>query len=262
MAERKSFWFYFKKIMYWILIWLLLFVLSFSLINLYQVWNTKEISNKAVKELKANVVKDQYLEPDWDALKRSNPEIIGWIYIPRTSINFPVVKKENDNKYYLTHNAMLQYDELGAIFMDGYAPADFSETNTIIYGHSVIGGGMFTDLKNFATQDFFESTPYYYLLTPSQNYKVKVYTFARTTADAIYYTKNASLSTLQEMSRKANYSRSLSDLDWKGTNGKEASGRSFVTLSTCDMSYGMDSNHRFVLTGLLKNYNKRIKIEQ
>ena len=261
MPERKSGLFLFKRFLYWILIWILLFVLSFSLLNLYATWNTKETSNKAVKELKQDVVKNQYLEPDWDALKKENPEIIAWIYIPNTSINFPVVQKQNDNIYYLTHNAMNWYDELGAIFMDGYADKNFSEMNTIIYGHSVIGGGMFTELKDFASEDFFESHPYYYLLTPEQNYKVMVYTFAKTTSDAVFYTKNPDVSVLQDMAAQANYSRNLSKLDWRGSEETRPSNRSFVTLSTCDMSYGMNSNHRYVLTGMLKDYNKRIKLE-
>ena len=263
MPERKSGWSLVKRGLYWILIWTLLFILCFSLINLYTSWSTKEISNKAVEELETKVVKDnQYLEPDWESLKKTNPEIIGWIYIPGTSINYPVVQKQNDNIYYLTHNAMLWEDELGAVFMNGYAKGDFSEMNTVIYGHSVIGGGMLTELKDFTSEEFFEKHPYYYLLTPSQNYKVMVYTFARTTSDSVYYTTNADSSTLQDMASKANFSRSLTELKWKGFSNPEVSQKSFVTLSTCDMSYGMDTNHRYVLTGMLKNCNKKkIKIE-
>lgn len=211
----------------------------------------------------AKVVKPNtnYINPDWDVLKRTNPEIVGWIYIPNTAINYPVVQKKGSSTYYLNRNAMLGYDELGAIFLDGFAESDFSDLNTVIYGHSVVGGGMFTDIKKFANKDFFDVHPYFYLLTPEQNYKCMIYTFAKPKADSVYYLSNPTMNEITEMMNKSVFNHSLSDIGWKGLESDEISGKNFVTLSTCNLDYGLHSDRRLTLTGFLKKYNGKIKVE-
>ena len=76
-----------------------------------------------------------YPEVDFDALKEKNEEIIAWIYIPDTNINYPVVQGE-DNRKYLNVMPDGTPHFSGSIFMDYRCEADFSDPHTILYGHN------------------------------------------------------------------------------------------------------------------------------
>ena len=103
------------------------------------------------------------LSPDWNALQSTNPDIVGWIYIPDTVINYPIVQG-SDNDYYLDHSSMNNTNTIGSIFLDAAASADFTDLNTIVYGHSVTqSNAMFTQLALFEDQSFFESHRYIYI---------------------------------------------------------------------------------------------------
>ena len=264
--KKKGFWYYTKNILYKILMLIFVAVFAYASFMLYTEWKKKEPSRKSSREYKEKVVTEdksvKYLEPDWNALKNMNSDIIAWIYVPGCDVNFPVVQRKGDNRYYLNVDASKYVDELGAIFLDGNASSDFTDFNSIIYGHSVIGGGMFTNLKYFKDEAFFEAHPYFYLLTPTQNYRCSIYTFAKTESGSDYYVTNPTIDTLNSMVKASTHSRSLKDIHWKGFSGTEISEKNFITLSTCDLDYGLGSGHRFTLTGLMKKHNKRIKIEE
>ena len=74
---------------------------------------------------------------DFKALKKINPDIIAWIRIPDTSIDYPVVQG-NDDSYYLTHTFKKTEHVAGAIFLDSDNNADFSDDKNIIYGHNIL----------------------------------------------------------------------------------------------------------------------------
>ena len=74
---------------------------------------------------------------DFKALKKINPDIIAWIRIPDTSIDYPVVQG-NDDSYYLTHTFKKTEHAAGAIFLDSDNNADFSDDKNIIYGHNIL----------------------------------------------------------------------------------------------------------------------------
>ena len=74
---------------------------------------------------------------DFKALKKINPDIIAWIRIPDTSIDYPVVQG-NDDSYYLTHTFKKTEYVAGAIFLDSDNNADFSDDKNIIYGHNIL----------------------------------------------------------------------------------------------------------------------------
>ena len=74
---------------------------------------------------------------DFKALKKINPDIIAWIRIPDTSIDYPVVQG-NDDSYYLTHTFKKAEHVAGAIFLDSDNSVDFSDDKNIIYGHNIL----------------------------------------------------------------------------------------------------------------------------
>ena len=109
-----------SNILYRLFIAILLIVFALCTFQLYVLWTEKEVVVKREKAITEKVVtKDKYLEPDWEALRAQNPDIIGWIYVPDCDINFPLVYRSGDNKRYLSTDASGYYDEYGAIFLDG-----------------------------------------------------------------------------------------------------------------------------------------------
>ena len=194
-----------KKWIYRILLVVCLCVFGYSAYNLWDIYSQKQQVENETKQLEKSVIK----------------------------------KRDKEEKQMLDPD----WSKLKAIFLDANANAQFQDDNSIIYGHSVEGGGMFTLLKNYCDEDFFNSHPVFYLLTPDANYKCHVFTFAKTTEDSVFYTtsfgdyRQETLNSMQQMSTYFN------ELDDKDAN--------YVSLSTCDLEYGFNSNHRFVLTGLM-----------
>ncbi len=194
---------------------------------------------------------ESYFSVDWNGLKAANPNVVAWLIVPGTGISYPVVQG-TDNAYYLNHSFNGQYNELGAVFLDCAANPDFLDDNSIIYGHSVDIGGMFTPLKNFTNLNFFESHPYFWLLTPSQNYRCEIDAFYRGDDDSAIYTVDFGdyeHEVLEQIYQEAMYTRDL-NLD----------GKHFVTLSTCNLEYGYSSNQRYVLMGVLQEWNELIPV--
>lgn len=131
------------------------------------------------------------LTVDWDALRAVNPDIVAWIYIPDSPVNYPVVQGQ-DNQEYL-HKA---FDgstgwlaSAGMIFLDSNNASDFSDRNSALYGHHMNDGSMFASLSDWQNNDEFNSHRDIYLLTPQGNYRLKTFAMVKTTGtDALVQT--------------------------------------------------------------------------
>jgi len=101
---------------------------------------------------------------DFDALTAKYPDVYAWICIPGTNVNYPIVQREGDNSYYLTHTIDGQVKIEGSIYTEDYNTKDFSDANTLIYGHNMKNGSMFKTLHKYRDRKFFEenSTIYIY----------------------------------------------------------------------------------------------------
>ena len=87
-----------------------------------------------------------------------NQDIVGWIKIPGTKIDYPVVQADN-NQFYLNHNINKERSSYGSIFMD-YRSLRDGELNTVIYGHNMKDGSMFSGLSQYKKAEFYKSNPY------------------------------------------------------------------------------------------------------
>lgn len=101
---------------------------------------------------------------DLDALREENPEVVGWIQIPDTKINYPIMQTDN-NDYYLKHDWNGKRNVLGSIFMEKENSPDMTDFNTIIYGHNMQSGRMFAALHDFDDFEFWQTHPYVYVVT-------------------------------------------------------------------------------------------------
>ncbi len=125
-----------------------------------------------------------YLAADFSALRSQNPEVIAWLYLPGTDINYPVAQ-HTDNSYYLNHTFSRARNSAGWVFLDyrnrTFRDAETYDPNTIIYAHGRQDGSMFGSLKRIFTSDW-QSNPDHFLLrtsTPSANQLWQVFSIYR-----------------------------------------------------------------------------------
>ena len=111
---------------------------------------------------------------DFEALRENGPDIIGWLNLPDTAINYPVTQT-GDNEYYLHHLYDGTYNKVGCLFADYENQADFSDRNTIIYGHNMRDGSMFAALNEYGGQSYYDGHPQMYLVTPDGGYVMEVF---------------------------------------------------------------------------------------
>lgn len=84
---------------------------------------------------------------NFEALIAYNPDVVGWIRIPGTGVNYSLVQAE-DNSKYLRHSIDLTWNEFGWPFLDYKNAPDFTDKNTVLYGHNIVSGLMFADVTN------------------------------------------------------------------------------------------------------------------
>ena len=112
------------------------------------------------------------LQVDWDALRAINPDVVGWILIPGTIVNYPIVST-TDNNYYLEHLFDGSVSKAGAVFLDCEARPDFAGRNSLIYGHNLIDGSMFASVTKYVDQEYFDEHHEVLLATPTRNYRLR-----------------------------------------------------------------------------------------
>ncbi len=127
----------------------------------------------------------EYVSPiDFDALLVQNSDVIAWIKIPGTMINYPVVQGD-DNDYYLHHDLDGEDSVYGTIFLDYADEPDFSSRHNIFYGHHMKDGSMFKDISRYKEQGYFDAHKEIILYMPDREIHLKAIAAVCTTPDAI-----------------------------------------------------------------------------
>jgi sortase, srtB family len=200
---------------------------------------TSETSGESEEE---PVKEKPYPDVDFAGLKSVNSDVIGWIYVPDTEINYPIVHT-SDNDYYLDHLVDRTQNPAGAIFLDTRNPSDFSDLHSIIYGHHMKNGSMFAALKGYKKQDFFDGHKTGYLITQDAAYSIDF--FAGHVANV---EENAWQLDFDDAADFDNWIKSLKEISAFKSDIEPQYGDRIFTLSTC--SYEFD-DARFVLSGKL-----------
>lgn len=168
---------------------------------------------------------------DFASLQARNNEVVGWIYSPNTKIDYPVVKGV-DNDFYLSHTFDGTANANGSIFMDSNCETDFSQHNTILYGHHMNDGSMFASLTDYRQTGYLEAHPILYYYTPNGNYALEVFCCFVTGPDSDVYSFNFSSNEEFESYLESWRSRSNFDTDVQVTGDDH-----IMTLSTCTYEY-------------------------
>ena len=135
----------------------MILVYNIYIISLYA-WNSyanEKIKDELLSQRKDNPVEESKVEnlEKFEPLLKINEDIVGWVQVPNTKVNYPVVKT-TDNDFYLHHNIKKEKSVAGSIFMDYRNNENVEDRNTIIYGHNMKDGSMFKDLVNYKKQEF------------------------------------------------------------------------------------------------------------
>ncbi len=139
---------------------------------------TEPTAPKETVWVPAPVEGDAYMEElaalDLDALRETNPDVVGWIRIPGTQLDYPFLQGE-DNKFYLNHGWDKKYREAGSIYLESENDPQMTDFNTILYGHNMNAGTMFGSLRKYSKQSHFEEHPYVYLLTDQGVWRYEIF---------------------------------------------------------------------------------------
>ena len=111
---------------------------------------------------------------DYSYLRTVNEDLVAWITAEGLPIDLPVVQGE-DNDYYLTHRFDRQPNRLGTLFVDMHNKPDFTDKNTVIYGHNMNDGSMFASLVNYKSQEFYNDFPTMDIFTPQGDYTIEIF---------------------------------------------------------------------------------------
>lgn len=182
---------------------------------------------------------------NFDYLKEQNEDIIGWITVDGTIIDYPILYDTSFNLYYLKHNYVGTTTDYGSIFVLSENADDFSDFNTLVYGHNMPDGQMFAQLHKFRDSSFFEEHGEIIIYTPDRKLTYQVFAAYRTDNLNIIVNNDFSTEELQEAYIERIYTHTDLAL-FKPEYPVTASDR-IVTLSTCIGN----PDFRYVVQGVL-----------
>lgn len=191
--------------------------------------------------------------PEFVELYKMNPDIVGWITIPHTRIDYPVMQKPEYTDYYLYRSFTKEYSNHGCIYArevcDVFTPSD----NVTIYGHRMGDGTMFNALHDYADWDFYEDHRYitFNTLQERRTYEIlAVFRISSTTDNPFQYHQFVDAADEQEFN---DYVENCKQRSLYDTGVTAEYGDKLITLSTCEYT---NLNGRLVVVAKLLNEPK------
>ena len=195
-----------------------------------------EVTTTTQTFLSKDVIEE--LKEQAQELQETYPDAIGWIYVPNTNINYPIMQGE-DNDFYLTHGTDGRSLKCGCIELDYRCESRFQNNFNILYGHNMKNGSMFANVCRFKDKSYYDSHPYGWVYTADSVYRLDFFSVAVTDwYDEIY---NGYREVSEWIPRLKEISRIYE-------NVKLTEQDRLVLLSTCSYEF---KNARTVLTGRL-----------
>lgn len=198
-------------------------------------------NDRDLHELKKEVVQEdkdkRSRKINWKKLKKINPDIIAWIEVPGTKVDYPVLGCHTWNEY-LHKDYRGKDNYLGSIFIQPSTPKDFSTFHTVVFGHNMRNQSMFGSLHRFEKESFFKKHRKVLIYQPDQEIHAKVYSTYHT------YDKRSSYQTEFKTEKEKQ--------DWIRNTKKYATFSSgiqpkihdrMITLSTCDNGRGHSARY-------------------
>ena len=237
------------------IIFILLIVIAVSIIYIANYYSDKEEVVQESEILNTIEIDETQITPEKtermlqvEELSKENSDIVGWIEIEGTNINYPVLQGE-DNNFYMNRNFQKEESVYGSLFLDADFDWNNPSSNLLIYGHNIQDGSMFHNLLNYADEEYYKEHPNIRFTTAEEDATYEIIAAFRS---RVYYKSE------QDVFRYYYFvnPESKEEYDEFVENAKEASlydtgktaeyGDQLITLSTC--SYHTEDG-RFAVVG-------------
>lgn len=191
--------------------------------------------------------------PQYQPLYEENPELVGWLRIDGTVIDYPVMHTPEDPEKYLHKNFEGEYSYAGVPFIDYRCTED--SDNLVIYGHNMADGTMFHTLPQYEKKDHWQSHP---VIRFDSVYEEREYEVVAAFYDRIYYTHETDFKFYNfiDAADQAEYDNAVEQFKKKSlydTSVTPEYGQQLITLVTC--TYHVD-NGRFVVVACEKEQHR------
>lgn len=226
------------KIIAVILILLILFS-GYSLWSSYKIY-TGAFLGSDLLQFKPKEISEEGKNPTLDELLRINKDIIGWITIDDTHIDYPIVQGKS-NMEYVNKDVYGKFSLSGSVFLDYKNNKDFTDPYNLLYAHHMDNGAMFGDVVNFEEKDYFDKHKTGTLYLPDKTYKIDIFMTLKADAyDSIIFNPhgNESAKEVIEYADKLKLQKSKIDIEDKN----------IIALSTCEKA---TTNGRTIILGKL-----------
>jgi len=214
--------------------------------------NTESESEKNGETISIENIEEQNEKTDRmlqvKQLQEQNTDIVGWLEIENTNINYPVLQG-TDNSYYMTHNYKKENSKNGSIFLNADYNWNIPSNNLLIYGHNLGNAMMFQELLKYEKESFYQEHPIIRFTTAEEDaeyeiisaFKSRVYYKSEKNVFRYYYFINNESEKEYNQFVKNAKSASLYPIDATASYGDQ-----LITLSTC--SYHVEDG-RFAVVG-------------
>ncbi|MGM9879308.1 MAG: class B sortase [Bacilli bacterium] len=224
-----------KDIIYNFLIIIFIIIIIYSGIEIYKWYCENKKTDDIKKEIEPAIIVDKVSEDvekytvDFNKLKEKNSDIVAWLKVPNTNIEYPVVRAK-DNSYYLNHSLDKSYNGAGWIFMDYKNKLDSTDKNIVIYGHNRKDGSMFGSLHNILKEEWYNNSENYIIQFVTENGEEQYQVFSVYQIEKEDYYIKTNFSNDNEFQNFINTIKSRSYKDFEINVTKEDQ---ILTLSTC-----------------------------
>ena len=174
--------------------------------------------------------------PEYAELYRQNPDVVGWIRLSDTVLNYPVMQTPDRKEYYLRRDFYGKHSTHGCLFVqeqcDVFRPSD----NITIYGHNMHDGSMFAVLHKYENMDFWKTHPVITFDTLSHHNEYEIFSVFKTSATKKKGFNYQRFVDARNKSQFDRYVKICKDLSLYDTGISPQYGDKLITLSTCDYS--------------------------
>lgn len=219
----------------------LIICLLLLVLGAYSLWDSNRIVEEAQTSRFIGYKPTSDDSLSFEELRSRNSDVFAWLTLYGTSVDLPVAHTDN-NVTYMNTDALGEYSLTGSLFLDQSNATDFSDFNSIIYGHHMEAGAMFGDLDKFADQSFFDSHRYGNLYFEGIDHGFEIFAFLEVDA----YDWDIYHPGITDKQAQEEYLAKLKDTSSHWREVGLSTDDSIVLLSTCS-SY--TTNGRYILVG-------------
>lgn len=187
---------------------------------------------------------------EYRALSEENPDMVGWIRIDGTDIDYPVVQRVDEPNYYLKHDFAGRYTDFGCPFAQENCDVQAPSDNVILYGHNMKDGSMFSDLVRYQSRSFWETHRTIHFDTLTRRDEYEVLAVCRIAADAFAFHRFVDAADAMDF---ADYVAACKERALYDTGVNAQYGDKLLTLSTCEYS---QENGRLLVVAKRRNGEK------